>query len=80
MGCTPICGVSTSLVVEWRSNPAEPAVALLGLTDDGEMLFEAPHIFEGLGDVGPVVRFLAWRHYILSVGADPLYLLLICIH
>ena len=65
MGCTPICGVNTSLVVEWRSNPAEPVVALRGLLDDGETakvssgLSEEPHIFEGPGDVGPVVHFLA---------------------
>jgi hypothetical protein len=54
-----------SLVVEWRSNPAEPVVALHGLSDDGEMakvssgLSEEPHIFEGPGDVGPIVCFFA---------------------
>ena len=86
MGCTPICGVNTSLVLEWRSKPEEPVVALCGLLDDGEMakvssgLSEEPHIFEGPGDVGPVVHLLAWCHHILPVGVDPLYLLLICIH
>ena len=63
MGCTAICGVNTSLVVEWRSNPAEPVVALRGLSDDREMakvssgLSEEPHTFEGLGDMGPRCPF-----------------------
>ena len=41
----------------------EPVVALHGLSDDRETakvssgLSEEPHIFEGPGDVGPVVHF-----------------------
>lgn len=31
-------------------------------------LSEEPHIFEGPGDVGPVVRFLAVHHDTLSAG------------
>ena len=40
-------------------------MALHGLSDDGERakvssgLSEEPHIFEGPGDVGPAVHFLA---------------------
>ena len=51
--------------MEWRSNPVDPVVALHRLSDDGEMakvssgLSEEPHIFEGPGDMGPIVRFLA---------------------
>ena len=65
--------------MEWRSNPAEPVVALCGLLDDGEMakvssgLSEEPHIFEGPGDVGPAVRFLAWCHHILLIMVGLLY-------
>ena len=65
--------------MEWRSNPAEPVVALRGLSDDGETakvssgLSEEPHIFEGPGDVGPIVRFLAWCHHILLVMVGLLY-------
>ena len=65
MGCTLICGISKSLVVEWRFNPVEPVVALRGLSDDGETakvssgLSEEPHIFEGPGDLGSAVQFLA---------------------
>ena len=86
MDCTPIYGVSMSLVVEWRSSPAESIVALLGLSDVEEMakvssfLSEGPHIFEGPGNVGPSVHFLAWRHHILLVKVGHLYLLLICTH
>ena len=64
-----------SLVTEWRSSPAEPVVvsrmskgrprSLLILS---LCLSEEPHIFEGPGDVGPVVRFLAVHHDILSAG------------
>ena len=65
MGCTTSCGVNMSVVVEWRSNPAEPVVTLYGLSDDRETakvssgLSEEPYIFEGPGDMGPAVRFLA---------------------
>ena len=46
--------------MEWRSNPAEPVVALRGLSDEvSSGLSEEPHIFEGPGDVGPVVHFIA---------------------
>ena len=54
-------------------------MALRGLSDDGEMakvssgLSEEPHIFEGPGDVGPTVRFLALCHHILFVMVDLLY-------
>ena len=43
----------------------EPVVALHGLSDDRETakvssgLSEEPHIFEGPGDVGSAVQFLA---------------------
>ena len=72
--------------MEWRSNPAEPVVALRGLSDDREMakvssgLSEEPHIYEGPGDVGPIVRFLAWCHHILLVMVGLLCPLLICTH
>ena len=54
-------------------------MALRGLSDDGEMakvssgLSEEPHIFEGPGDVGPAVHFLALCHHILFVMVDLLY-------
>lgn len=58
MGCTPICGVNTSLVVAQMSNPAEPEVALwvseVAAPPDPAM----PHTFEGPGDVGPSCHFL----------------------
>lgn len=57
----------------------EPLVALLGPSGGEEKARTfvcsvpacrsvEPHIFEGPGDVGPVVRFLAVHHYILSLG------------
>ena len=64
--CVPIWGVNTSLVVEWRSNPAEPSVALRGC-GDVSMLARSPlppgncplpHIFAGPGSEGPAARFL----------------------
>ena len=58
MGCTPICGVNTSLVAAQMSNPAEPEVALrvseVTALPDPAM----PHTFEGPGDVGPAWHFL----------------------
>ena len=54
-------------------------MALRGLSDDGERakvssgLSEEPHIFEGPGDVGPTLRFLAWCHNILLVMVGLLY-------
>ena len=39
--CVPIWGINTSLVVEWRSNPAEPSVALRGC-GDVSMLARSP--------------------------------------
>ena len=73
-------------MVEWRSKPEEPVVALCGLLDDGEMakvssgLSEEPHIFEGPGVVGPVVRFLASHLHILLVMVGHLCPLLTCTH
>ncbi|MEJ1283802.1 olfactory receptor 855 [Cricetulus griseus] len=65
---TPILGVNTSLVVERKSSPVEPVVALLGPSDDEERARFPdsapgsdppwPHIFVGPGVVGPIVRFL----------------------
>ena len=33
ISCTPICGVNTTRVVHRRSNPADPGVALLGISE-----------------------------------------------
>lgn len=67
-----------SLVVERRSNPAEPLVALRGPSDGEESAISPdfalcsdsllPHIFAGPGVGGPAVRFLdGLRH---SLGQE----------
>ena len=84
----PILGVNTSLVVARMSSPAEPAVALRGLSDVGEKATSPdtcprsdsrlPHIFAGPGG-GPVVRFLNGSLQASETRAGHLYLLQICI-
>lgn len=56
----PILGSSKSLEVARRSNPAELKVALLGDSEDSDLISASrlPHTFWGPGDWGPASRFL----------------------
>jgi hypothetical protein len=70
--CVAIWGVNTSLVVEWRSNPAEPSVALCGCGNVSVLARSPPppgscpppHIFVGPGSEGPTVCFLTMHLHI----------------
>ena len=72
-------GVNTSQVVEQRSNPALPVVALWGdsiasVAANWAVPRLLPHIFEGPGVRGPFSRFLAGPHHIREQEAVHEYL------
>ena len=72
-------GVNTSRVVEQRSSPALPVVALRGdsiapVASNWAIPQLLPHIFEGPGVGGPFSSFLAGHHHIREQEAVHEYL------